>query len=101
MKTILEQIVDAQTLWTKATDTPLPPERTIISWIAARGYESLEKAIAKIPWRFGNTKPETDHICRFISNEIGSRRKVQQESNARNRARSNSSSSSQAGDREC
>jgi hypothetical protein len=69
-KTILEQIVDIQTLWTKATDTPLPPERSIISWIAAFGYAPLEKVVAKIPWRFGDKNPETDHVCRYISNEL-------------------------------
>lgn len=75
MKTILEQITDAQTLWTKVTDVPLPPERTIISWIAVHGYESLEKAVAKIPWRFGDTNTDTDHVSRFVSADLGERRK--------------------------
>jgi hypothetical protein len=74
-KTILEELTDTQTIWAKVTDMPTPPERTIIRWLAQHGYVALERAIVKIPFRFQNMHPELDHVVRFISVELATRKK--------------------------
>ena len=69
--TILESLSNAQTLWAKVTDTPLPPERTTLRWLATYGYEMLEKSIVRIPWRFRDKQPVAESVYKFVSADLG------------------------------
>ena len=85
--TILEGLSNTQTIWAKVTDTPLPPERTVIRWLATYGYEVLEKSIVRIPWRFRDKQPAAESVYKFVSADLGTARARQNGGNTEQRGK--------------